>query len=126
MEGGGAGKEMMSSYVRTMSLILNTDEQTDTAAPPATDGTPSEPGSQTTPPEQQQEQEAPPTTDDKGVESGKQSTGAAAPEKETKKAKKPTFRSMELPISESTTSLSKKQLDDLREKEVCFELCVKV
>ena len=84
-------------------------DQTDTNAP-ASDGPPpetQESSDKTTPPDTQQ---ATPTTGNEGAE----------PEKppEAKKPKKPTVRSVDLPIAEVTTSLTKNELYNMREKEV--------
>ena len=82
-------------------------EQTDTTTTaPETQ----EPSDNTTPPNQ----EATPTSE--GAES--ENKPAAEKPPEAKKPKKPTVRSVDLPIAEQTASLSKKELDNMREKEV--------
>ena len=93
-----------------IDVYISAVDQTDTNAP-ASDGPPpetQESSDKTTPPDTQQQ--APPTTGNEGAE----------PEKppEAKKPKKPTVRSVDLPIAEVTTSLTKKELDNMREKEV--------
>ena len=109
--------EMFLTY--TLSLSLS-EEQTDTSGAAGEGSIPPQESSdtKTTPPEQA---EATPTTGNEGAEPEKPAESSKPPEKapEAKKPKKPTVRSVDLPIAEQTTSLSKKQLDDMREKEVC-------
>ena len=61
--------------------------------------------------------ETTPTGTNEGAEPEKQSEVEAKPT-EAKKPKKPTIRSVDLPITNQTASLTKKELDNMREKEV--------
>ena len=100
------------THTHTLHFLSSSGDQTDNA----TSNPQQENGSQTTPTGGTKEQEAEPGSKGEG-NGGKQPEAKKA---EAKKPKKPTVKSIDLPIAERTASLVKKRLDELREREVGF------
>ena len=108
----------------THNIVHFAEDQTDTGAAAGSTPDQQENGTQTTPTDQQ---EATTTPGQEGAEPGKEGAGPGkegeggkekGKQPEAKKPKKPAVKYTDLPIGEKTVSLGKKQLDDMREKEV--------
>lgn len=121
----------METHTHTLSeyILFHSGEQPQdtTTAAAADTATPTsdqqENGTETT-----AQQEATPTPGQEGAEAPQQEPEKAkkekgkGKEKKPEAKKKPTVKHIDLAIAERTASLTKKQMDDMREKEVCVPL----